>query len=125
MGIVELIAIITNFIPVWNVVSDVIGMTGGSGVDVAENLVAATDPVWWAFGLKVYTSSLFLQFILPYLEKLSRLTATKWDDNTLTKVGNLLSYVVEITSALGAVDPGFLNRLQEVRLPKKEDVILG
>lgn len=105
MGIVELITIVTNIMPVVGMVKDIVGAASG-----------ATDPVWWAFGLKVYISLWFLIRILPYLEKLSLLTATKWDDSFLAKVKNLATYGMEIISALGVFDPRFLKRLKEVRL---------
>ena len=90
---------ILNFIPVVNVATDIFAPSH-----------TTLGPFFWKMVETVY----FLQFLIPYLEKLTRLTSAKWDDHLLAKIGVVCSWAVEVVAALGAADPKIAKRLKGI-----------
>lgn len=100
---------IVDFIPVVNVVTDLVSV-GISGGDA---------PSWWAFALKFTETVAFLQWIMPFLESLTMRTANTWDDGFLAKMAMVLAFAAEITGALGAFDPQLGRRIKAITGPRR------
>lgn len=103
------LAAIVDFIPVANVATDLVSVLGMGGA----------EPTWWEFALKAAETVAFLQFIMPWLEKITQRTAGTWDDNLLAKLKMILAFAVEILGAVGAFDSQLGRRLKAITGPRR------
>ncbi len=108
VALLGLLAALVDFIPVVNVVTDVVGMAVGSA-----------EPAAWAFGAKLVESVVVLQLLMPAFEGLTQRTANTWDDGLLAKFAMILAFFVEITAALGAADPQIGSRIKAITGPRR------
>lgn len=105
-----LAASVVDFIPVVNVITDIVNAVGGS---------TEAAPSWWAFGLKMAETVAFLQLIMPMLESLTRRTENTWDDGLVAKLAMILAFAVEILAAIGAFDPQLGKRIAAITGPRR------
>ncbi len=101
---IALLMTLLEFVPVANVVLD---------------LVSGADPIWWKFGAKIVETVVFLQILMPYLERFTRSTANTWDDGLVAKLKMVLAFALEIIGALGAVDPQIGARIRAITGPRE------
>lgn len=106
-----LIWAIVEFIPVANVVADV--------VSVVKSAPGMTEPTWWGFALKLAETVVFLQLMMPWFEKFTQSTATTWDDGLYYKGKMVLAFAVEIMGAIGAVDSQLGRRIKAITGPRR------
>lgn len=104
-----LLGTVLDFIPVVNVIKDVVGAVSNNG---------APDPTWWAFALKMAWSITCLQIAMPHLERITRSTANTWDDGLVAKLKMIVAFAVEIMGAVGAFDPKLGSRLKAIVGPR-------
>jgi len=110
MTIAAILALVTQFIPVVNVATDLIGTIGGT----------AEAPHLWVFALKAAESVAFLQILMPWLERFTRSTANTWDDGIVAKAKMVLAFTIEILGALGAFDPKLGKRIKAITGPRED-----
>ena len=108
MSLTALLAMLMEYLPVVNVVSDLVGTIGGT----------IEPPSLWVFALKVASTVAFLQIIMPWLERFTRSTANTWDDGIVAKAKMVLAFTVEILGALGAFDPKLGKRIASITGPR-------
>lgn len=104
-----LLGAVLDFIPVVNVIKDVVGAVSGGD---------APDPTWWGFALKMAWSITVLQIAMPYLERITHATANTWDDGLVAKAKMILAFTAEIMGAIGAFDPKLGSRLKAIVGPR-------
>ncbi len=100
---------VADFVPVINVVTDIVKSVGSGG----------EAPAWWAFALKGVESIAFLQFTMPWFEKITMRTANTWDDHLLAKIKMVLAFALELVAAAGALDPQFARRVAAITGKRK------
>lgn len=108
-GLLTLAATIVDFIPVANVVTDLVGAVMG----------VEDPPTWWSFGLKMAETITVLQLLMPAFERFTARTANTWDDGVAAKAKMILAFAVEIVAAVGAVDPQIASRIAAITGPRR------
>lgn len=110
MSLIALATAALEYIPVVNVVMDLVSTIQGT----------PEPSKLWVFALKVAETVTFLQVIMPWLERLTRSTANTWDDGIVAKAKMVLAFTVEILGALGAFDPKLGKRIAAIVGPRKD-----
>ncbi len=100
---IELFFAVIQFVPVANVIDAVVGAVN-----------SGAEPTWWTFGAQIVESIVFLQLIMPRLERFTRSTANTWDDGLYAKLKMVLAFTVEIFGAIGAIDPQLGARIRAI-----------
>ena len=104
VALLALLSAVVDFIPVANVVTDVVRTATDGG----------SAPTWWTFALKLGETVVFLQLMVPWAEKFTKSTEYTWDDGLVAKVKMILAFALEILTALGAADPQLGRRIEAI-----------
>lgn len=100
----EILLLLTKFVPVVNVVMDVWNSIGGE------------EPTWWEWPVKIFYSLIVVQFIiLPPLKRVSENTDWQWDDRAVTKVKFYTTEAIRLALDISSVSPDLHERLRKIR----------
>ena len=108
VAILPFLAAAVDFIPVANVVTDLVSVAIGN-----------EGPTWWAFALKFAETVTVLQFLMPIFENITIKTANTWDDGLFARAKMILAFALELMAAVGAFDPQLGRRIKAITGPRR------